>query len=183
MRSTIPNWVWIAGGVALLIALTSGGIVTANYLTAAWMASNNARKWAPVFQSVEDELGLPPGLLARVAYQESRFRQDIIDGSTVSPAGALGIMQLEPEYFSTVNRPRPFSDADTQDQIVEGATELARLFNVYQDWTRAVAAYNAGQGKINKVLAGTATLKPETIAYLAEISADLPNVVNPTLAA
>lgn len=157
--------------------------MTANYLMAAWMASDNAKKWAPVLTSVEDQVGLPTGLLARIAYQESHFRQDIIDGSTASPAGALGMMQLMPRFFTTVNRPRPFTDTDTQDQIVEAATLLANLFNHFQDWTLAVAAYNAGQHAIDQVVAGNASLAPETAAYISEVSADLPNIVNPTLVA
>jgi len=179
----IPTWVWILGGVVLLAALSTGGVVVSNYLTAAWMSSSNAQQWAPFLQSIEDQIGLPPGLLARIAYQESRFRDDIISGIKASSAGALGMMQLMPQYFATVRRPIPFSEEDTQDQIVEAATLLANLFNHFQDWTLAVAAYNAGQHAIDKVLANTAPLRPETANYLTQVSADLPAIVNPTLTA
>lgn len=177
----IPVWVWILGGVALLAALTTGGVVTANYISAQWMGSSNARKWAAALSNAENTFGIPAGLLSRIAYQESRFRQDVIDGTTVSSAGALGLMQLMPQYFDTVQRPIPFSDADTSDQIVQAAQLLASNYNQLGDWTAATAAYNAGAGTINKVLNGSATLPGQTAQYIQQISADLPAVVNPTL--
>lgn len=179
----IPGWLLMLGGVILAIALTTGGVVTANYLTASWMSSANAQKWAPVLAAAESQYGIPAGLLARIAYQESRFRQDIIDGTTVSSAGALGLMQLMPQYFDTVQRPTPFSDADTTDQINQAAQLLVNNFNQLGDWTRATAAYNAGAATVGKVLAGTQSLRNETATYIQQISADLPGIVNPTLQA
>lgn len=183
MNGKIPLWVWIIGGTALAIALGAGGPVAVNYISAAWMASDNAQKWAPTLAATEDNFGIPAGLLARIAYQESHFRQDIIDGSSASPAGALGIMQLMPQYFTSVQRARPFTDQDTADQIQEAGHFLANLYNHYQDWTNAVAAYNAGQGTIDRVIAGNANLPGETAQYLANVSSDLPSIVNPTLSA
>lgn len=179
----IPPWLLIAGAILIAIALTTGTAVTADYLQAAWMASSNAQKWAPYLAAAENAYGIPSGLLNRIAFQESSFDQDVIDGTRPSKAGALGMMQLMPQYFQSVNVPRPFSDVDTQAQIVEAASFLAGLYGHFSDWTAAVAAYNAGQGNINKVLAGTMTLPAETANYIAKISADLPGIVNPTLSA
>lgn len=149
----------------------------------AWTNSSNGRKWAPFLQQIEDAYGIPEGLLSRIAYQESHFRTEIINGTQPSPAGALGIMQLMPQYFTSVQRSTPFSDTDTQDQIREAANFLTQLFTHFQDWTLATAAYNAGQGTINQVLNGTLTLPAETAQYIAQISADLPNVISPDLSA
>lgn len=179
----IPPWLLIVGGVALLVALTTGGVVTADFNSAAWMSSTNAQKWAAALGDAESTFGIPAGLLSRIAYQESRFRQDVIDGTTVSSAGALGLMQLMPQYFDTVQRPVPFSDQDTLDQISQAAQLLASNFNQLGDWTAATAAYNAGAGTIGKVLNGTATLPLQTAQYIQQVSADLPGVINPTLSA
>lgn len=179
----IPLWVWIIGGIALALALGGGGVVAVNYLSAAWMSSQNAQKWAPALSSAEDNFGIPTGLLARIAYQESHFRDDIIAGTTVSPAGALGLMQLEPRYFDSVRRPTPFGVLDTADQIQEAAQLLVNLYNHFQDWTAAVAAYNDGQHNIDLTLAGNRPLPDETARYIAAVSADLPGIVNPTLSA
>jgi soluble lytic murein transglycosylase-like protein len=178
-----PPWLWIAGGVLLLSALGTGGVVAVNTVTALWMSSQNAQKWAQALAQAESAYGIPAGLLARIAYQESHFRQEIIDGTKPSNAGALGLMQLEPEYFSTVNRPIPFSDQDTLDQITDAANFLAGLYAHFGDWTAATAAYNAGEGAIDKVLAGTRTLPSQTATYLQQVSADLPQLISPTLTA
>src|ERR1700758_3102851 len=105
MAKNIPAWVWVLGGVALLTAVGSGGAIVYAY----WQQSANAQKWAPVIAAAEQANGLPVNLLDRQAYPESAYDQSIIDGTRASPAGALGILQLEPEYFDTVRRPTPFS--------------------------------------------------------------------------
>lgn len=176
----IPPWIWIVAGIAILASLTTVGV---NYAMSAWMTSANAQKWAQALSSAESQNGLPAGLLSRIAYQESRFIQAVIDGTRASSAGALGMMQLMPQYFSTVQRPVPFSDQDTLDQINQAAELLASLYSHFGDWTSAVAAYNAGQGTIDHVLAGTANLPGQTADYIAQISGDLPGLVNPSLTA
>lgn len=178
---TLPTWLWIIIGIAAVGALSAGGAVAVSIISAAWMSSANAQKWAGTLSNAEDSFGIPTGLLSRIAYQESHFVQSIIDGTQPSPAGALGMMQLMPQYFQTVNRPIPFSDQDTQDQIGEAANFLVGLYNHFQDWTAAVAAYNAGQGNIDKVLSGEMNLPAETANYIASVSADLPSIVNSTL--
>lgn len=175
----MPRWVWIIAGVTLLVALTAGG----NYAMSSWMTSYNAQKWATALSSAESRHAIPAGLLSRIAYQESHFIQSIIDGTEPSPAGALGMMQLMPQFFATVQRPVPFADQDTLDQIEEAATLLSGLYAHFGDWTAATAAYNAGEGTINRVLAGTLTLPTETANYIAKIGADLPNVISETLSA
>lgn len=179
----IPTGLLILGGILLALSLTTGGVVTANLISAQWMSSANARKWQPALSNAETAFGIPAGLLARIAYQESRFRQDIIDGTTVSSAGALGLMQLMPQFFDTVQRPTPFSDQDTLDQINQAAALLAANYRTLGDWTAATAAYNAGAGTIHKVLAGNATLPAQTAEYIDQVSADLPGIINPTLTA
>lgn len=169
--------------MAALALAGTGGVIAVDYLQAAWMSSGNAQKWAPILAGAESSYGIPAGLLSRIAYQESHFRQDIIDGTAISPAGALGMMQLMPQYFQTVHASIPFTDADTTAQIAEAASFLSGLYGHFGDWTAATAAYNAGQGTIDKVLAGTRALPTETANYIAGIAADLPAVVNPTLTA
>lgn len=178
--NTVPKWVWIVSGIVVLIALTTVG---GNYAMSAWMTSSNAQKWATALSTAESQYGLPDGLLSRIAYQESRFIQAVIDGTRASTAGALGMMQLMPQFFSTVQRPVPFSEQDTLDQINQAAQLLASLYGHFGDWTAAVAAYNAGRGTIDHVLAGTAALPIETANYIANISADLPGIISGTLSA
>jgi soluble lytic murein transglycosylase-like protein len=179
--SRLPGWVWIIGIIAAAAAFTSGGIAAVDYLATAWMSSQNAQAWAPFLAQIETEYGIPPGLLSRIAYQESRFRTDIITGAQASSAGALGMMQLMPQFWDTVRRPVPFTTQDTQDQITQAAGFLSGLYSHFDNWTAAVAAYNAGQSTIDGVLAGTRNLPDQTAQYITQVSADLPDIVSPIL--
>jgi soluble lytic murein transglycosylase-like protein len=147
-----------------------------------WQAVQQGPLWVPVINSIEAQYGIPPNLLARIAYQESRFRPDVITGSTVSSAGALGIMQLMPQYFHSVNVPRPYSPDDTTAQITEAAQLLANLYAHFGDWSLAIAAYNDGQGNIDAYLAGSHALPQQTTDYVSQVLADVPVASNALLA-
>lgn len=121
---------------------------------------------AQILQTIaatETQLGIPAGLLARVAQQESHFRPDIISGQTKSPAGAVGLMQLLPKYF-------PDAGKNTDNDIKTAGTELMRLYKVFGDWSKAVAAYNDGEGNEKKILAGKKVMPEETRRYIAAVA-------------
>lgn len=139
-----------------------------------WQTVNDGPLWVPLIQSAEQQRGIPQNLLARMAYQESHFRTNIIDGTHASPAGALGILQLMPQYFATVRVPLPFTAQDTGAQIQQAAGELARLFGVFGDWALALAAYNDGQGNVQAYIAGNRALPAETLNYVSDVLADVP---------
>lgn len=139
-----------------------------------WENVDQGPVWVPVINEAESAAGIPTNLLARMAYQESHFRSDIIDGTTPSSAGALGILQLMPQYFSTVQVPTPFSTADTQAQITQAAQQLASLYAHFNDWGYAVAAYDCGETELDGVLAGTAQMPTETVNYVSDVLADVP---------
>jgi soluble lytic murein transglycosylase-like protein len=179
----IPSWVWIAGSLGVLYALSrtqaaqtlatsAGDTVTATL--SGWKTVEQGPVWVPILNGIEDAQGLPRDLLARIAYQESRFRPDVISGTTVSSAGARGLMQLMPQYFTTVQRPTPFSQQDSLDQANQAATLLVNLYNHFQDWGLAIAAYNDGQGNIDQFVAGARQLPAETSTYVAQVLADVP---------
>jgi soluble lytic murein transglycosylase-like protein len=133
----------------------------------AWMTAGEGPTYQPTFAAVEANNGIPTNLLYRIGYQESHFRPDIIDGTTVSPAGAVGIMQLEPQFF-------PGAGQDAQADIQAAGAYLAELYGTFNDWQLATAAYNDGPGNINAYLAGTKTLPLETQNYVADVFADVP---------
>lgn len=181
MSGKIPPWLWIAGGALLIAALAGGGTVATMAVLEYWQQSANAQKWAPVLAAAEQANGLPTNLLARQAYTESSYLQNIIDGTKASPTGALGILQLEPQYFTTVNRPIPFTDQDTSDQISEAAANMASLYQqLYalasstgqNPWALALAGYDAGAGAVKKY--GGIPPFAETQNYVRGILADVP---------
>jgi len=114
---------------------------------------------------VEAANGIPAGLMLRLAWQECRFRADIIDGRTVSSAGAAGMWQLMPIHWKTVD---PLNWSAAADYA---GGELRRLYRVFGTWQLALAAYNWGEGNLKKY--GIARAPLETRNYYAQILGDI----------
>jgi len=106
--------------------------------------------------------GLSPRLLLGVARAESDFVPTRISGT-----GAMGMMQLMPATADELGVDDPFDAADSADG---GARYLKRLLQAYRgDVQRALAAYNAGPGRV--AVSGRVTLPAETRSYVARITA------------
>jgi len=158
---------YVIGGLALLAIVLGGGIVLSEY--------QNRQKWTPALNAAEAQYGLPAGLLVRQAQEESSFSSAVIDGTEASSAGALGILQLEPAYFPSVQAPRPFSDDAVNRQIDDAAREMARLYEHFGSWVNALAAYNWGEGNMDRYTSsGSPPIPAETQKYVADITADVP---------
>lgn len=115
--------------------------------------------------------GLDPALVAAVIYQESRWRP-----RAKSASGAIGLMQLTPETARGIAIRTHGSAFHTQDlynpeiNIRYGAWYLDNLFAKYHSERLVLAAYNAGQGNVDRWLAhGQAIQFPETRAYVARV--------------
>lgn len=137
-----------------------------------WAIPNSGYKYAPVFAEAERQYNIPPNLLARVAYQESRFRPDIITGQTQSPAGAQGIMQIVPRWHPDAEPLNPTK------AIPYAANYLRQLKNQFGTWEKALAAYNWGPGNLQKAINKEPTswkqfLPKETRDYIGQISSDI----------
>jgi soluble lytic murein transglycosylase len=98
---------------------------------------------------------LDPALIAGVIYAESRFRDQ------TSPAGATGLMQILPstaDYIADKSGGTRFEQgdlADPQINIAYGSWYLRYLLEKYGgNEVLAVAAYNAGEGKVDEWVAG-----------------------------
>lgn len=131
----------------------------------AWKENPKAAAYLPRLAAAEAKYGLPRDLLARMAYQESRWRDDIVSGKTRSGAGATGLMQIVPAQHPTVN------PLDVSAAIDYAGKYLQQLFREFKSWPIAVAAYNAGPGNARKYK-GIPPFK-ETRAYVAEVFSDL----------
>lgn len=176
-------WILGLGGIAAYVLLNqnqvsdfaddASSVVTATLF--GWQQAGSGPQWVPVLNAAEQSFGLPQNLLARIAYQESSFIESIIRGIRKSGAGAMGIMQMMPQYFQSVNAPVPYSDTDVQAQINEAAQQMVSLYNSTQDWGLALAAYNAGLGNVQKY--GGIPPFAETQNYVSKILADLPGLV------
>jgi soluble lytic murein transglycosylase-like protein len=85
---------------------------------------------------------LPPAFVASVAKAESAMKQ-----SAVSPKGAIGVMQLMPGTAKALDA----DPHDTEQNIDAGTRLLRELLVKYDgDVVKALAAYNAGPGAVDK---------------------------------
>lgn len=111
---------------------------------------------------------LSPALVEAVAWAESRHRSNAI-----SPAGAIGVMQLMPETARRLGVQNPY---DPVQNISGGAAYLrAQLDRFDNDLELALAAYNAGPGAVQRY--GRVPPYRETEKYVRSILDRLANGV------
>ena len=100
--------------------------------------------------------GLSPALAMSVARSESSFRAHVI-----SRTGAMGVMQLMPDTASALGVGDPF---DPEQNADGGVRYLQRLLARYGgNRARALAAYNAGPGRVRR---GSQRLPRSTLRYI-----------------
>lgn len=109
--------------------------------------------------------GLPPDILHSVAKAESGYRTN-----AVSPKGAIGLMQLMPGTAAELHA-NPY---DPQQNAEAGAAYLAQLLIKYENdphqVSKAIAAYNAGPGAVDKYK-GVPPYR-ETVNYVNRVISD-----------
>ncbi len=118
-----------------------------------------------------NEHGLDPAFVAAVIYQESKFR-----ANAKSSSGAIGLMQLTPETAHGIairTHGSAFHTNDLYDPEINiryGAWYLHNLFAKYHSERLVLAAYNAGQGNVDRWRAkGQSIQFAETRAYVARV--------------
>jgi soluble lytic murein transglycosylase len=98
------------------------------------------------------EFDLPETLVNAVIWCESRFRPD-----AVSSAGACGLMQLAPATFKELTEELGLPihcDIFSPDANVRcGVLYLKKLLTLFPEESTALAAYNAGMGRVEAWLA------------------------------
>jgi soluble lytic murein transglycosylase len=114
---------------------------------------------------------LDPALVAAVIYQESKFRAD-----ARSKSGAIGLMQLTPSTAHGIavrTHGSAFRTSDLYDPEINiryGAWYLHDLFAKYGTERLVLAAYNAGQGNVDRWRArGQDVQFGETKAYIDRV--------------
>lgn len=109
------------------------------------LATALARRWGPLVDRVAREEGLDPALVHAVVAAESAYNP-----SAVSPAGAVGLMQLMPATAERFGLPR-VRRAEPEPNLRAGIRYLRWLLTYFdRDLTLAVAGYNAGEGAVDQ---------------------------------
>jgi soluble lytic murein transglycosylase len=108
---------------------------------------------------------LDPALVAAVIYQESKFR-----AAARSDSGAIGLMQLLPETAKGIalrtggSRFRVDDLYDPEVNVRYGCWYLRNLLRKYGSLETALAAYNGGQGNVDR-----GVTYPETREYVKNV--------------
>ena len=115
--------------------------------------------WEPRVRQAATEAGLDPDFVTRLVQAESNW-----DPSLVSKKGAIGLMQVLP---STAKDYGVTNLRDPKENIKAGIAHLKRLSSKYQSHELLAAAYNAGEGAVEKH-GGVPPFK-ETQAYVDKV--------------
>jgi hypothetical protein len=117
------------------------------------------RQWEPVVAPIAARYNLDTELVLRIIEAESGG-----DPRAVSPKGAMGLMQLMPETARALGVSDPF---DPMQNIEGGVRYLSHLLRRFGDLRLALAAYNAGPGRVLQY--GGVPPFPETQRYIERI--------------
>lgn len=93
------------------------------------------------------QFGVDPNFVHRIIRQESRWNP-----SAVSPVGAIGLMQVMPATGRDLGVSNPQSLYDPLVNVTAGVRYLKGLLGRFGDEGLAAAAYNAGPGRVGKLL-------------------------------
>jgi soluble lytic murein transglycosylase-like protein len=96
----------------------------------------------PLLAEASGRTGVSEDLIAAVIATESGYRPD-----AVSSAGALGLMQLMPGTARALGVVDPF---DPRQNVLAGAEYLRRQLHHFGSVEKALAAYNAGPGAVER---------------------------------
>lgn len=109
-------------------------------------------RFLPYIRKVFTERGIPPDI-AYLAMVESGGNPNAI-----SPAGAVGLWQFMPftgKKFDLTQDSWVDERRDPYKATYAASDYLLKLYNDFAKWNLAVAAYNAGEGKIGRAVNGT----------------------------
>lgn len=133
-----------------------------------------------ILKACADSTGTDWKLLAAIMYKESRFHME-----AGSPRGAVGLMQVKPSTARYLDISDPVSP---EQNILAGARYVSRLEKLYKGKAAnreelrkfILAAYNAGEGRINECL-NYARIKGKDNSFWKEIVEVIPEMSDSTV--
>ncbi|ROR71771.1 LysM peptidoglycan-binding domain-containing protein [Bogoriella caseilytica] len=116
---------------------------------------------------VARQMGVDPALAQAHAFQESGFNQ-----TAVSPANAIGTMQVIPSSGEWASQlvGRQLNLLDPRDNVVAGVAIIRQLHRSAKSYDDAIAAYYQGLGGVNRH-----GWYPDTTRYVAAVKSHMAN--------
>jgi len=168
-------------GLVLLSACASGGggeLQTRNTDYYVSHAAGNYQPpgppddpWGPYVNIAASRFDVPPQWIREVMQAESGGHEYMHGRLTVSDAGAMGLMELEPETYDEMAARYGLGDDpfNPYDNIMAGTAYIHEMYEVYGS-PGFLAAYDAGPGRLNEFMEGGKPLPDETVNYIAMIA-------------
>lgn len=150
---------WGNAGGGLFVGQTQQQLASAALSAEAGFPSTADQPFDAIVRQVAAEHDLDPRLLHAILIVESAYRPD-----AVSSAGAQGLAQLMPGTARDLGVADPFDPAQN---VAGGGAYVAQMLARYNDVRLALAAYNAGPGRVDR--AGGVPAIPETQAYVDSV--------------
>ncbi len=117
---------------------------------------------------VEQEYDLPRGLLHAVMHQESAGNLDAI-----SKAGAVGpfqFMYYTAKDYGLITSRGDDNRRNPQKSAIAAARYYRKLLSSFGDLNKAIASYNAGEGRVSKANGDMKKLPNETRNYVKRVN-------------
>lgn len=161
---------------AMLVSLV------ANLIISAVQKNAHPVRYESYVEVYASQYNVPEYVVYAVINTESGF-----NASLESPTGERGLMQMSPELFALISSEQHLDEKIDADALFDpeisiryGVYYLRYLFNEFQSWSTAIAAYDAGESTVKKWLDNikyssdrknlTSIPEKETAAYVKKVN-------------
>jgi D-alanyl-D-alanine carboxypeptidase len=124
-------------------------------------------RWEPYIKEASQRFSIPEKWIRTIISIESGGHTMWFGRPITSNAGAMGVMQLEPDTYHQMSARNGLGSNpyDVRDNILAGTAYLRELYNRY-GYPRLFEAYNAGPGVLEQHIMRGIRLPAETVNYV-----------------
>ena len=161
---------------AMLVSLA------ANLIISAVQKNAHPVRYESYVEVYSSQYNVPEYVIYAIINTESGF-----NASLESPTGERGLMQMSPELFELISSEQHLDEKIDADALFDpeisiryGVYYLRYLFNEFQSWSAAIAAYDAGESAVKEWLDNikyssdrknlTSIPEKETAAYVKKVN-------------